>query len=159
MGTFLSSFIVIIYTAKIAAIFARKDVNVKSPEDLVKLGYTLTSFSELHFARLFKEPRKVRELLEKKFLGAKDALEKVVAPGKADPRFGFLTHPNGFHADGRCMTNFTHELCSLSSFSSAIRTPQSMYLTKGSSFREQINIKCFLSEINAIQIFLKVFLH
>lgn len=148
IGTFLSSFIVMIYTAKIAAIFARKDNNVKSPEDLVKLGYSVTSFSHLHFERIFKEPRKVRELLEKKFLGAKDALEKVVAPGKADPRFAFLTHPDGFHVYGRCMpSNFTHELCSVLSFASTTKTPQSMYLTKGSPFREQINLKYFISNV------------
>ncbi len=143
VGTFLSSFIVIIYTAKIAAIFARTEIYVKSPEDLVKLGYAVTSFSDLHFERIFKEPKKVRDLLEQKFLGAKDALEKVVALGKTDPRFAFLTHPNGFHVYGRCMPNFTHELCSVSSFASAIKTPQSMYLKKGSPFREQINLKYF----------------
>ncbi|CAL8103275.1 unnamed protein product [Orchesella dallaii] len=138
----LSVMALAIYTAKIVSYFSVKSDAIKSPEDLLAYGYTLSSFSEVHVNRVFKNKKDQAKLLETtkaNFMGGYVSVARLVDPKNPDPRYGFLTHPDGFYIYGRYHSNYSHELCGVSDFAASIKSARAMYIQKGSEFRELIN--------------------
>lgn len=52
--SFLSVIMLSLYTAKILTVLAAKDQLIKTPDDLLNHGYTISTYSTIHIDRMFQ---------------------------------------------------------------------------------------------------------
>lgn len=69
-----------------------------------------------------------------------DSISNVVAKSISGAPHALLSHSDGFYPQAIYLLGLGHDLCSVSSFQSSVKTARSYFIRKDSKLRESFNI-------------------